>query len=254
MPEKMAYKLWVRVNGEEKPLTLTQADYSYLPEPSMTEFSYGFSDGWDFMGSGSNSMVYYYVVGPEAYGVQAIYRGAGEERVSEIAWAETVGMGAEVQPEAATPAYPDVTIGADDNRIGYGYYTGAEVPTSVGNNKKAETYDVAIRLSDPAMVGSAIESITFPLQEMEGVSNISVFLTSQLRVENGKNAADLTVKAVACRGRLCHLSARQALPYPRGWCLCRLLADHRRCQQRAERLSHQHHQQGGRGWLLSAHF
>jgi len=196
LPEKMAYKLWVRVNGEEKPLTLTQADYRYLPEPSMTEFSYGFSDGWDFIGSGSNSMVYYYVVGPEAYGVQAIYRGAGEERVSEIAWAETVGMGAEVQPEAATPAYPDVTIGADENRIGYGYYTGAEVPTSITNNGKAETYDVAIRLSDPAMVGSAIESITFPLQEMEGVSNISVFLTSQLRVENGKNAADLTVKAV----------------------------------------------------------
>ena len=34
------------------------------------------------------------------------------------------------------------------------------------------------------------------LQEVEGVSDINVFLTSQLRVENGKNAADLAVKAV----------------------------------------------------------
>ena len=105
-------------------------------------------------------------------------------------------MGAEIQPAAATPAYPDVTLGENDNRIDYGFYTGDGDIKTVTNNYKPETYDVAIKLADPTMVGTVIESITFPLQEVEGVSDINVFLTSQLRVENGKNAADLAVKAV----------------------------------------------------------
>ena len=89
-----------------------------------------------------------------------------------------------------------MTLGENDNRIDYGFYAGEGTVGTVTNNYKPETYDVAIKLDNPAMVGTAIESITFPLQEVEGVSDMSVFLTSQLRVENGKNAADLVVKAV----------------------------------------------------------
>ena len=195
MPEKLSYQLYTKVNGEVKPMTISPEDFIYLEE-TMTEIPYGFQDGWDIYANGTTQTVYYHVVGPEAYGVQAIYRGAGEERRSEIAWAEVYDLGAEVQPDAATPAYPDVTLSATDNRIGYGFYTGEEQVSTVTNNSKAETYDVAIHLNDAAMVGTAIESITFPLQTTEGVSDLQVFLTSQLRVENGKNAADLAVKAV----------------------------------------------------------
>ena len=195
MPEKLSYQLYTKVNGEVKPMTISPEDFTYLEE-TMTEIPYGFQDGWDIYANGTTQTVYYHVVGPEAYGVQAIYRGAGEERRSEIAWAEVYDLGAEVQPDAATPAYPDVTLSATDNRIGYGFYTGEEQVSTVTNNSKAETYDVAIHLNDAATVGTAIESITFPLQTTEGVSDLQVFLTSQLRVENGKNAADLAVKAV----------------------------------------------------------
>ena len=195
MPEKLSYQFYTKVNGEVKPMTISPEDFIYLEE-TMTEIPYGFQDGWDIYANGTTQTVYYHVVGPEAYGVQAIYRGAGEERRSEIAWADVLDLGAEVQPDAATPAYPDVTLSATDNRIGYGFYTGEEQVSTVTNNSKAETYDVAIHLNDPAMVGTAIESITFPLQTTEGVSDLQVFLTSQLRVENGKNAADLAVKAV----------------------------------------------------------
>ena len=195
MPEKLSYQFYTKVNGEVKPMTISPEDFIYLEE-TMTEIPYGFQEGWDFYANGANTTFYYHVVGPEAYGVQAIYRGAGEERRSEIAWADVLDLGAEVQPDAATPAYPDVTLSATDNRIGYGFYTGEEQVSTVTNNSKAETYDVAIHLNDPAVVGTAIESITFPLQTTEGVSDLQVFLTSQLRVENGKNAADLAVKAV----------------------------------------------------------
>ena len=192
LPEKLSYQIYTKVNGEVKPLTCFRDDYLYQAVPTMTEFPYGYSDGWDI----SASYFYYYVIGPEAYGIQAIYRGGGEEHRSEIVWADVAELGAEVQPAAATPAYPDVTISETDNRIDYGFYTGDEKINVATNNYKPETYDVAIRLNDPATVGTAIESITIPLQEVKGVSDISVFLTSQLRVEKGKNAADLVVKTV----------------------------------------------------------
>lgn len=192
LPEKLTYQLYTKVNGEVKPLTCSWYDYVYQEVPTTIEFPYGYNDGWDI----SSTYFYYYVIGPEAYGIQTIYRGAGEERRSEIVWAETQELGKDIQPDAATPSYPDVTIGETDNRIDYGFYTGEGDIKTVTNNYKPETYDVAIKLDDPTMVGTAIESITFPLQEVEGVSDMSVFLTSQLRVEDKKNAADLTVKAV----------------------------------------------------------
>ena len=196
LPEKVSYKLWVRVNGEERPLTLSWYDYMYQMEETMTEIPFDYEDGWDIGTNSNQKYIYYYVVGPEAYGVQTIYRGGGEERASEIAWADVFGIGAEIQPAAATPAYPDATISDTDNKIGFGYYTGNEDIYATTNNYKPETYDVAVKYDDPELVGTLIESITFPLQEVEGVINISVFLTSQLRVENGKNVADLVMKAV----------------------------------------------------------
>ena len=192
LPEKLSYQIYIKVNGEVKPLTCSWYDYTRQTVPTMTEFPYGYSDGWNI----SASYFYYYVIGPEAYGIQTIYRGGGEEHRSEIVWADAFEIGAEVQPAAATPAYPDATISATDNRIDYGFYTGEEDINTITNNNKAETYDVAIKLDNPATVGAAIESITFPLQSVAGVSDISVFLTSQLRLEDGKNAADLAVKAV----------------------------------------------------------
>ena len=196
MPEKTSYKLWVRVNGEEKPLSLSWYDYINQKEETMDEIPHNYQDDWDIGNTDGQKYIYYYVVGPEAYGIQAIYRGAGEERVSEISWAEVEEIGADIQPDAATPAYPDATISETDNKIDFGYYTGDENVMATTNNFKPETYDVAVKFDDPALVGTLIESITFPLQSVEGVSDISVFLTSQLRVENGKNAADLVVKAV----------------------------------------------------------
>lgn len=195
LPEKLSYAFWVRVNGEERQMTFNAYDYMYL-YGDEEEIPFGFAENWDFVASGLQQLFYYYIIGPEAYGIQAIYRGAGEERRSEIVWTDVYGLGADTQPAAATPAYPDATIGENDNRIDFGYYTGDEDITTTTNNYKPETYDVAIHLNDNSLEGALIESITFPLQQVEGVSDINVFLTSQLRVENGMNAPDLVAKAV----------------------------------------------------------
>lgn len=195
-PDKLSYAVWIKVNGEVKQLTFSADDYIYQTAPVLTEFAYDYTDNWDITISGLQHSVYYYVIGPEAYGVQTIYRGGGEERRSEIVWADVLTYGAEVQPAAATPAYPDVDPADTGSQISFGFFTGAEDVNTVTNNAKAETYDVAIKIQDPALVGTHIESITFPLQGITGVSNASVWLTSQLRVENGKNVPDLVTKSV----------------------------------------------------------
>lgn len=189
LPEKLSFQIYTRVNGEEKPLTLSANNYVYFDE-DMDEVPFGYSDGWDVAFSGNNADLYYYVIGPEAFGVQSIYRGAGEEHRSEIVWCEVEGLGAEVQPDAATPDYPDVDPSDIGSSIGFGFYTGNEDVYSFGEFYE-DSYDVAIHLQDETLVGTHIESITIPLMETKGVSGVKAWLTSQLRVENGKNVPDL---------------------------------------------------------------
>ena len=190
LPEKITYQIYTKVNGEEKPLRLYADNYLYLDE-DLDEVPYDFSENWDFFVQGTNHMVYYYVIGPEAFGVQTIYRGAGEERRSEIAWYDVEELGSEIQPDAATPDYPDIDPSDTGSSIGFGYYTGEEDVYSFGEAVE-DTYDVAIHLQDEALVGTHLESITFPLMGTRGVSNIKAWLSSQLRVEDGQNVPDLT--------------------------------------------------------------
>ena len=212
LPDKLSYQLWVRVNGEARPLTLHSYDYRNLPQDEMDEVPYNFSDGWDISAQDAYHYAYYYVVGPEAYGVQAIYRGAGEERRSEIAWASAYDLGSELQPMAATPEYvePDPTdVGGT---ITYGTYTGNESRTTFGE-WKPQTYDVAILLQDDAIVGTHIDEIILNLRTVRGLSNLKVWLSSQLREENGVNVPDLISVDVEMPKRTGNVTVKLDRPY-----------------------------------------
>ena len=190
LPEKLSYAIWTKVNGEEKQLVLSPDDYVNLDEV-MEEIPYDFTENWDIEKDGTSRYVYYYVIGPEEFGIQTIYRGGGEEHRSEIVWQAVQDMGLEIQPDAATPAYPDVDLTDVGGSINYGYYQGYEEIGMYGE-AKPQTYDVAIHIQNPALVGTHIESVTIPVMDAEGLTNIKVWLSSQLRVEDGKNVPDLT--------------------------------------------------------------
>ena len=194
VPEKVTYQLYTKVNGEVRPLVIDADNYQYVDE-TMTEIPYDFTENYDFYVNGNNRNVYFFVIGPEEFGVQAIYRGAGEERRSEIAWRAVESLGSEIQPDAATPEYPDIDPSDTGSSIDYGYYTGEEEIVTFGEGK-AQTYDVAIKLQDPALTGTHIEAITFPVQDLTGVSGISGWISSQLRLEDNKNVPDLASASV----------------------------------------------------------
>ena len=194
VPEKVSYQIYTKVNGEVRPYVLDADNYLYLDE-SMSEIPYDFTDGYDIYLNGSNRNVYFFVIGPEEFGVQTIYRGGGEEHRSEIAWLGVQELGSKIQPDAATPEYPDIDPNDVGNSIDFGYYTGEEEILTFGE-AKTETYDVAVKYDDPALVGTHIDAITFPLQDLTGVSDISVWISSQLRVEDNKNVPDLASVSV----------------------------------------------------------
>lgn len=191
LPEKLSYILYTRVNGEERPLTIYGTDYQNIDDDQvLTEIPYTFGDEWDFYIRDITRYVYYYVVGPEAYGVQAVYRGGGEERRSEIAWVEATAYGAEVQPEAATPEYPDIDpadVGGDVTLT----TLESGIKRSFFGDWNPNTYDVAIKVMGSEYVGTQIKDITITLPRVKDVSNVKVWLSSQLRLENGANVPDL---------------------------------------------------------------
>ena len=187
LQDKLSYAVWVRVNGQESQLTLHAYDYVNLSE-DMDELPYSFTDNWDIYAFNDLREIFLFVTGFEAVGVQTIYRGAGEERRSEIIWADV--WGSDVQPDAATPEYPEVDPDDVGGSIDYGSYTGNESRVTFGE-WKPQTYDVAMKLENELLVGTYIEDITFNLRTIDGLSNLKVWLSSQLRVEDGQNAPDL---------------------------------------------------------------
>ena len=190
LPEKLSYVLYARVNGEEFPVKLYSADYQYQEEPVMEEIPYNYSDGWDIYIRDRLRTVYYYFIGPEAYGVQAVYRGGGEEHRSDIAWVNVQTIGADIQPEAATPDYPDIDPDDVGSTIKYSPIASGGTRGYFGN-WQPQTYDVAMKLQGEELTGTYIQDVIIPLMRIKDISNMKVWLSSQLRLENGQNVPDL---------------------------------------------------------------
>lgn len=80
---------------------------------------------------------------------------------------------------------------AQQNELLYGVYTGSGTLKGMGT-LKAETYDVAMLLNDPSLVGMRITGINVPLNTAATVTDCKAWLTKQLTLESGNNVPDIT--------------------------------------------------------------
>lgn len=65
-----------------------------------------------------------------------------------------------------------------------------------GTEKTYENYDIAIRLDDPMLVGRKIVSMSVPIQYSPYITEVSGWLTSELKLSGKNNVADIaTVKS-----------------------------------------------------------
>ncbi len=86
-----------------------------------------------------------------------------------------------------------------DGEIIYSYDDGKEPTKQYGTNK-TETYDVAIRIDDPALVGLTVIGIRIPMKGISNINDMSGWLSSELNLEkqgdNEINIPDITSKSV----------------------------------------------------------
>ena len=80
---------------------------------------------------------------------------------------------------------------AADGELLYGFYQGSGTLTSLGT-RKVESYDVAIHLTDPFLVGQAIYGLRIPVNtSAKKTSDYSAWLTKKLTLAGGKNVPDI---------------------------------------------------------------
>lgn len=83
-PANLAYRLFVKENGEKKPFVFRTTDYANL-ESDMEVIPYNFTNGESDIFEGG-STIYLYLNGLEDIGVQSINTTGGEEKYSDIVW------------------------------------------------------------------------------------------------------------------------------------------------------------------------
>ena len=74
-------KLFYRIYLDEEQMLFYKDDYSFLPETTMEEINYDFTEGFDFMGPGYLSI---YAHGVDKVGCQLVYYGGGKASLSDI--------------------------------------------------------------------------------------------------------------------------------------------------------------------------
>ncbi|MGI6223847.1 MAG: hypothetical protein ACOYJG_09570 [Prevotella sp.] len=90
LPEKLYYNVYF--DDSTEPFVFTPSSYINLTS-DMTDVPYGFDDGYDFMSKGSSNTFYFYQPAEKNVGVQAVYKGGGEVRRSNIYWMSNEAAG-----------------------------------------------------------------------------------------------------------------------------------------------------------------
>jgi len=109
-------------------------------------------------------------------------------------------MGVSAQFKAAARAASTTSLNS-----GEFYYTYDDGNSSTGywGTTKKENYDVAIHINDAALVGKTVEGIVLSLPTANGFSDLSVWLTKELKLSSSKNAPDITSKtATVAKGEI----------------------------------------------------
>ena len=103
-----------------------------------------------------------------------------------------------------------------DNEMLYGIYQGSGTLSGAGT-QKAETYDVAMHLTDPYLVGMEIRGINVPVNTGAGnAADYKAWITKELALESGANAADVANVDFTPDGKWAEVTFEQPYVIPEG--------------------------------------
>lgn len=101
------------------------------------------------------------------------------------------------------------------NEVDYSYSFG-ENNYGLCGTEKAETYDIAIRLTDPALIGSKIKAFSVPLVQSNDITNISVWASNELTLENKVNKPDIISLEASCADGIVNVIFPEMIQIPKG--------------------------------------
>ena len=158
-PNDLYYRIYI---DDDELFTFGPDEYPYVEE-FMTDVPYYFTEGYDFGVGGAT--VYFYETGFQRVGIQSVFRGGGEEHVSEIVYMELTDGSA---PEGSADHYAGY---CDDNFKAAGFSAG-----------RAQGYDVALFVNDPSLHGLKVKGLRISAPAT-GIAQYTGWLSTGLALE-----------------------------------------------------------------------
>ncbi|MBR5171104.1 MAG: Omp28-related outer membrane protein [Muribaculaceae bacterium] len=171
-PNDLYYRIYF---DDDELFTFGPDEYPELTE-FMTDVPYSFTDGYDFGVGGAT--IYFYETGFQRVGIQSVFRGGGEEHVSDIVYMELKDGSA---PE-----------GSADHYAGYCDDNASQTGISAG---RAQAYDVATFINDPSLKGMKVKGLRITTPKRTAVTEYTGWLSTglNLKLVDGVKVADADI-------------------------------------------------------------
>ena len=147
-------------------------EYPYVTQ-YMTDVPYYYTEGYDFGEGGAT--VYFYETGFQRVGIQSVFRGGGEERVSDIVYMQLTDGSAPVGQADFYAGY------CDDHKHATDYSAG-----------RRQGYDVAMYVHDPSLKGLKVKGLRITRATGTTASHYTGWLSNglALKLVDGAKVAD----------------------------------------------------------------
>ncbi len=171
-PNHLYYRIYV---DDDELFTFGPDEYPYVTE-DMTDVPYYYTEGYDF-GEGA-ATIYFYETAFQRIGIQSIFRGGGEEHVSEIVYMDLTDGSAPVGKADHYAGY------CDDHAHVTGITTG-----------RTQGYDVATYVYDPSLKGMKVKGLRITAYRGTGINQLTGWLSNDLDLKfvDGVKVADADI-------------------------------------------------------------
>ena len=156
-PNDLYYRIYF---DDDELFTFGPDEYPNVTE-FMTDVPYNYTEGYDFGVGGAT--VYFYETGFQRVGIQSVFRGGGEEHVSDIVYMELTDGSA---PEGEAELYAGY---CDDNATQTGISAG-----------RAQGYDLASYIYDPSLKGLKVKGLRITAPAGTAVTQYTGWLSNNL--------------------------------------------------------------------------
>ncbi len=171
-PNDLYYRIYF---DDDELFTFGPDEYPQITE-YMTDVPYYYTDGYDIGEGGAT--IYFYETGFHRVGIQSVFRGGGEEHVSDIVYMELTDGSAPVGTADHYSGY------CDDNNSAAGFTSGRE-----------QAYDVALYVNDPSLKGMKVKGLRISAPQGTAVAQYTGWLSNALAltIKDGVKVADADI-------------------------------------------------------------